>query len=217
MAKFSKTIKHDYMRFKATFADGTALSANYSRNGHTIGLEPYDPETARKVANHFHNIDRSLKGTEFNLMHVFEIIEPIAQKAGSLDAMLAGMTAAFQRERGIDISRPLDLQVRERTTANLGKKGRSIALEIRFENGEDFEISFAGKSVGIRMKPDHSIFSSRIVNMAFGLMSLGDPAEAAQRFKEAAEAAPDVEGWIENVKAGYRHADAPAAPAPAGH
>lgn len=87
MAKFSKTNHYDYMRFKATFPDGKVLSGNYSRNGHTISLTPYDPELARQIATVFWNVDHT--GVDgFNLGRMFEILEPAALKSNTIKQML---------------------------------------------------------------------------------------------------------------------------------
>lgn len=80
---------------------------------------------------------------------------------------------------------------------------------MKFENGEDFNIKIAGKSISYFMKPDLSIFSSKVSDMVFGLMRTESGPELAIRLKEAAEAAPDIETWIENINSGYRHSNAP--------
>lgn len=212
MAKFSKTINHDYMRFSATFPDGKSLKGNYSRNGHNVTLEPYEPELARQVATVFWNVDHT-GVKDFNLGRMFEILEPVAQKAKDVERLLADFSDAVKESIGVDISRPRDLPIREATTAVIGKRGRSVEVVINFENGEDFSISFAGKSIGYVMKPDLSIFSGRFSSMVFGLLNMFTPAELAEKVKAAAEASPDIETMIETFKNGFNpsstHAVAP--------
>lgn len=210
MAKFSKTINHDYLRFGATFPDGNVLKGNYSRNGHGVTLEPYEPELARRVATVFWNVDHT-GVKDFNLLHMFELLEPVAQKAKTVDQLLADFAVAVKDSIGVDISRPRDLPIREATTATIGKRGRSVEVAIKFENGEEFSISFAGKSIGYVMKPDLSIFSGRFTSMMFGLMTMFTPAELAEKVKAAAEASPDIETMIENFKNGFNPSNAPSA------
>jgi hypothetical protein len=205
MAKFSKTINHDYMRFSVNFPGGKVVKGNYSRNGHSQTLEPYDSETARQVATIFHNVDHT-GVKDFNLGKMFALLEPVAQNAKSLDQLLEDFSVAVKNAIGVDISRPRQLEVREATTATVGKRGRSVEVAIKFENGEDFAISIAGKSVGHVMKPDHAIFSNRVSSMVFGLLNVFTPQELAEKIKADAEAGPDIETMIETMKSGIRPA-----------
>ncbi|MBY3433491.1 hypothetical protein HFN89_04960 [Rhizobium laguerreae] len=205
MAKFSKTINHDYMRFSATFPDGMVLKGNYSRNGHSVTIEPYDPETARKVATVFHNVDHT-GVKDFNLGSMFAILEPVAQNAKSVDQLLAEFAVAVKDSIGVDISRQRPLETREATAAAIGKRGRSVEVAIKFENGEDFTISIAGKSVGYTMKPDYAIFSNRVSSMVFGFLNAFTPQELAEKIKTDAEAGPDIETMIETMKFGINPA-----------
>lgn len=82
-------------------------------------------------------------------------------------------------------------------------------LEVRFENGEDVELSVAGRTVGIRMKPDQTLFSSKLSSIVLGLAAATEASEMPElisRIKEAAENASDIEEWIENIRSGPRAA-----------
>ncbi len=206
MAKFSKTIQHDYMRFKATFADGGVLSANYSRGGDTIGYDPYDPETARLVSNAFLNIKRAQREGKFNLGQLFELVEPTAKNSDNIESFVSSLTKAVRDTYDVDISMEITLPQRSATTVTVGKKGRSLTLDVKFENGEDFSLSLAGRSVGYNMQPPHSLLMSKVSGMALGLLSVHQPTDLLARLKEAAEDAPDIETWIENIQNGYRPA-----------
>ena len=209
MAKFSKTNQHDYMRFKATFKDGQAISGNYSRGGHTVGLEPYEPELARAVSNVFTNVDRATKQGVFNLGQFFEVLEPVAVSSDTPEKFLVALGVAVKDRFAVDVASPIERPLRDATTVSTGKKGRSVTIDVKFENGEDFQLSLAGRSVSFNMQPAHSLFMSKISSMSLGMASMSTPAEVVERFKEAAEGASDIEGWIENIQSGYR----PAAPA----
>lgn len=219
MGKFTKTIQHDYMRFKAKFADerGGTVSGNYSRNGHTVTLEPYEPELARKVSDVFTNVDSAVKKGVFNLGHFFEVVEPAATAANSVDGFLSAMANGLRERFGVDVERHIDLVVREATVVTVGKKGRSATLEVKFENGEDVYLSVAGRSVGFRMVPDQTLFASKLSSMVLGLASMTEASqmpELVNRLKEAAEASPDVETWIENIRSGPKADAAPSGPRP---
>lgn len=219
MGKYSQTIQHDYMRFKATFepARGGVVAGNFSRGGHKISIEPYDPELAREVSNVFTNIDTAVSKGIFNLGHLFEIVEPAAKAANSVPAFLNALGHGIRLKYDVDVERAIDLTVRDATTVNVGKKGRSAVLEVRFENGEDVELSVAGRTVGIRMKPDQTLFSSKLSSIVLGLAAATEASEMPElisRIKEAAENASDIEGWIENIRSGPRAALVSGGPRP---
>jgi hypothetical protein len=112
-------------------------------DSNSVTLEPYEPELARRVATVFWNVDHTgIK--DFNLFHMFELLEPVAQKAKSVDQLLADFAVAVEDSIGVDISRPRALPIREATTATIGKRGRSVEVAINLENGEEYSISFAG-------------------------------------------------------------------------
>lgn len=210
MAKYTQTVQHDYMRFAVMFPNGTELKANFSRNGHSMSLKPYDGETARMVATVFSNMER-LMTENFNLEHAFRIAKEQASSASHIEAFVFGFAAGVKAATGIDISRPRELPVRERTTAVIGKRGRWPEVSVKFENGEDFAISFAGKSVGHVMSPALPIIPDHFATMMFGMMNVFSAAELCEKVREAAEAAPDIETMVENFKNGFKSSPSPSA------
>lgn len=210
MAKYSQTIQHDYLRFKARF-DTIELSGGYSRGGDRLEITPYDPVIAREVSIVFTAIGTARKAGKFNLGQQFEVMEPIGKSAKDLQSFLIALRDALSAKFGVDLSGPVALPQKDATSVVLTKKGRSPNLQIDFANGEEMSLSLAGKSVRYLLKPDMPIFSGKIAGMALGMAAMYDSEELVDRFKEAAEVSPDVETWISKIAEGYRHGNAPAA------
>ena len=202
MAKVSKTLTNNNLRFSASFSDGRKVTGSWSGSGQLFTVEPYDGETVRRVSGLF--AVAHVRGYEKNLYNPTQFLEVVvdtAENATTLEAFEEALKSDLEKAFGINMHAPLEVKQRSETTVSAGKKGRGWNVDAKFANGDDFTLTINGRSVSYGMQPPISGLKAQISKLAFAAVAIHDAETAANIFADAARQSVSVENWIDNVQA----------------
>jgi hypothetical protein len=201
MAKVSKTLTNNNLRFTATFPGGQKVTGSWSGGGKLFTVEPYDGETVRRVSGLF--AKAHVRGYERNLYNptqFLEIVVAAAERAPTLEAFENALKDDLEKAFGINMHAPFDLGTRASTVATVSKRGRGWNVDAKFENGDSFTLTINGRSVSYGMNPPITGLQAQISKLAFAAAAIHDGETAAKIFADAARDAGSVEAWIDNIQ-----------------
>ena len=199
MSKFSKTLQHDYIRYKFTGDDKTVLSGGWSRNGYSLKLEPSDPAVDRQTNDFFRNINVSVRAGKVDYGQVIEAMDEAAASAKHVDSFLDNLADVMSKKHDIDLRKSADITPSAHSTARTSKKGRKQEVDINFSNGEKLKLTYGGSSVGYVAVPDQPLFGDRLITQTFKWLAFAQGEELANILVNQAEASADIETWLSNV------------------
>ncbi|NTF17960.1 hypothetical protein G6L37_06055 [Agrobacterium rubi] len=201
MAKVSKTLTTNSLRFAATFADGRKVTGSWSGNGAVFTVEPYDGTTVRRVSGLF--ALAQMRGYEQNLYNptqFLEIVVAAAEQASTIETFEEALKDDLEKAFGINMHAPFELETRPETSVILSKKGRGWHVGTKFANGDDFSIAINGRSVSYSMNPPISGLKAQVSKLAFAAAAIHDTEGAANIFAASARRSDSVESWIDNIQ-----------------
>jgi hypothetical protein len=201
MAKVTKTLTNNNLRFAATFPGGTKVTGSWSGSGKVFTVEPYDGQTVRRVSGLF--ALAHVRGYEKNLYNPTQFLEVVvaaAERAPTLEAFEESMKDDLEKAFSINMHAPLELETRAQTTATATKKGRGWNVDAKFANGDAFVLTINGRSVSYGMTPPITGLQAQISKLAFGAVAIHDGETAANIFANAARQSDSVEAWIDNIQ-----------------
>lgn len=201
MAKVTKTLTNNNLRFAATFPGGRKVTGSWSGGGKVFTVEPYDGETVRRVSGLF--AMAHVRGYEKNLYNptqFLEIVVAAAERAPTLEAFEDALRSDLEKAFGINMHAPFEAEGRASTVAAVSKKGRGWNVDAQFENGDAFTLTINGRSVSYAMNPPITGLQAQVSKLAFAAAALHEGEAAANIFADAARGAPSVEAWVDNIQ-----------------
>ena len=211
MGKATFTNTHDWVSFRASFADGAKVNVGWSRNGDKVEIQD---DAARSLQLSYILLDaKKDAGPGKRMADLVEIGERMKAAAGR-SATIDDFLGNLRTELGVKGEVPKGRNAAtapSATQATLSPSRGGHLLKAAFPNGDTVELKLNPSSIGLAMDPDVPALSNDLMKFAFGIKQSGmvPPPEFANILLEVARTSGGAAEWLENVKAEIRHGRRP--------